>query len=185
MPQPTFDFSTVLASSVHDMKNSLCLLIQTIEDVSEQVADSSATEKLAKVHYEAQRMNSALVQMLTLYRDNQGALPLHIDQHPLDELIDELLLNNTLYFEQRSITIDTDIDDDILCWFDRDLIFQVLNDIIINAMRYTADTLFITVARTSHGECCIEVHERNAKKGFIELRNNGHLGGGVFALTLP
>lgn len=227
MPQPTFDFSTVLASSVHDMKNSLCLLIQTVEDISEQVADSSATEKLAKVHYEAQRMNSALVQMLTLYRDNQGGLPLHIDQHPLDELIEELLLNNTLYFEQRDITIQTDIDDDILCWFDRDLIFQVLNDIIINAMRYTADTLFIKVARTSHGECCIEVHdngngfpdtmlghspmamqaldtqqsrtglglyfaqliagvhERNAKKGFIELRNNGHLGGGVFALTLP
>ena len=45
MTQPAFDFSTVLASSVHDMKNSLCLLIQMIEEVSEQVADSSATEK--------------------------------------------------------------------------------------------------------------------------------------------
>jgi signal transduction histidine kinase len=30
-----------------------------------------------------------------------------------------------------------------------------------------------------------EAHQRNDKKGFIELKNNGHLGGGVFSLTLP
>ena len=28
------DFSTVLAAAVHDMKNSLCLLRQTIEDLT-------------------------------------------------------------------------------------------------------------------------------------------------------
>ena len=65
MSQPTFDFSTVLASSVHDMKNSLCLLIQMIEEVSEQVTDSSATEKMAKVHYEAQLQFNADVDSLS------------------------------------------------------------------------------------------------------------------------
>ena len=59
MTQPTFDFSAILASSAHDMKNSLCLLIQLIEEVSEQVPQGSATENMAKVHYEAQRINSA------------------------------------------------------------------------------------------------------------------------------
>lgn len=227
MTRSTFDFSTVLASSVHDMKNSLCLLIQMIEEVSEQVTDSSATEKMAKVHYEAQRINSSLMQMLTLYRENNDALPLNIDQHHLDELIEELLLNNELYLEQRGITINTDIDETATGWFDRDLVFHLLNDIIINAMRYTADKLFIKVEVSEDDECHITVHdngdgfpasmlesavmpmqqlnvqqartglglyfaqliagahERNNKKGFIELKNNGHLGGGVFSLTLP
>lgn len=72
MTQPTFDFSAILASSAHDMKNSLCLLIQLIEEVSEQVPQGSATENMAKVHYEAQRINSGLIQLLTLYRDQQG-----------------------------------------------------------------------------------------------------------------
>lgn len=227
MTQPTFDFSTVLASSVHDMKNSLCLLIQMIEEVSEQVTDSSATEKMAKVHYEAQRINSSLMQMLTLYRENNDALPLNIDQHHLDELVEELLLNNELYLEQRGIAVSTEIDDTAVGWFDRDLICNLLNDIIINAMRYTADKLFIEVETKNDGGCQIRVHdngdgfppamlenaamlmqelkvqqartglglyfaqlianahERNDKKGFIELKNNGHLGGGVFSLTLP
>jgi len=227
MTKHTFDFSTVLASSVHDMKNSLCLLIQMIEEVSEQVTDSSATEKIAKVHYEAQRINSNLMQMLTLYRENNDALPLNRDQHHLDELIEELLLNNELYLEQRGITVNTEIDETATGWFDRDLIFHLLNDIIINAMRYTADKLFIKVETHGDGSCQILVHDngdgfpadmlksaavpmqqlnvsqartglglyfahlianthqRNNKKGFIELKNNGHLGGGVFSLTLP
>ncbi|MCK7459963.1 sensor histidine kinase [Idiomarina aminovorans] len=227
MAQRTFDFSTVLASSVHDMKNSLCLLIQMIEEVSEQVTDSSATEKMAKVHYEAQRINSSLMQMLTLYRENNDALPLNMDQHHLDEVIEELLLNNEIYLEQRNIAVSTEIAETATSWFDRDLIFNLLNDAIINAMRYTADKLFIKVEPDDNGGCQITVHdngegfpiemlenatmpmqqlnvqqartglglyfahlianahERNHKKGFIELKNNGHLGGGVFSLTLP
>lgn len=227
MTQPTFDFSTVLASSVHDMKNSLCLVIQMIEEVSEQVIDSSATEKMAKVHYEAQRINSSLMQMLTLYRNDNNALPLNSDQHHIDELIEELLLNNELYLNQRNISVSTDIDETATGWFDRDLIVHLLNDIIINAMRYTADKLFIKAQSTEDGGCRIIIHdngdgfpasmlenvampmqqfniqqsrtglglyfaqmiasahERNNKKGFIELENNGHLGGGVFSLTLP
>ncbi|MCA1767166.1 MAG: ATP-binding protein, partial [Idiomarina sp.] len=163
----------------------------------------------------------------TLYRENNDALPLNRDQHHLDELIEELLLNNELYLEQRGITVNTEIDETATGWFDRDLIFHLLNDIIINAMRYTADKLFIKVETHDDGSCQVLIHdngdgfpadmlesaampmqqlnvsqartglglyfahlianahERNNKKGFIELKNNGHLGGGVFSLTLP
>lgn len=227
MTQPTFDFSAILASSAHDMKNSLCLLIQLIEEVSEQVPQGSATENMAKVHYEAQRINSGLIQLLTLYRDQQGALPLNVDKHHWDEVLEELLLNNEVYLEQRGISVTTDIDESAAGYFDKDLISHLLNDVIINAMRYTADKLFITVTVDSNKECQVsvhdngdgfpndmlkqaqmpmqqldmkkgrtglglyfahfiaEAHQRNDKKGFIELKNNGHLGGGVFSLTLP
>jgi signal transduction histidine kinase len=225
MTQPTFDFSAILASSAHDMKNSLCLLIQLIEEVSEQVPQGSATENMAKVHYEAQRINSGLIQLLTLYRDQQGALPLNVDEHHWDEVLEELLLNNEVYLEQRGISVTTDIDESAAGYFDKDLISHLLNDVIINAMRYTADKLFITVTVDENKGCQIsvhdngfpkdmlkqaqmpmqqldmkkgrtglglyfahliaEAHQRNDKKGFIELKNNGHLGGGVFSLTLP
>lgn len=227
MTQPKFDFSAVLASSAHDMKNSLCLLIQLIEDVSEQIPEGSATENIAKVHYEAQRINSGLIQLLTLYREQNGSLPLDIDEHHWDEVVEELLLNNEIYLEQRAITVTTDIDDSAVGHFDKDLISHLLNDVIINAMRYTADKLFITVKVNKDKGCQVsvhdngdgfpnnmlkqaqmpmqqldirqgrtglglyfahliaEAHQRNDKKGFIELKNNGHLGGGVFSLTLP
>ena len=49
--------------------------------------------------------------------------------------------------------------------------------------------LKVQQARTGLGlyfaQLIANAHERNDKKGFIELKNNGHLGGGVFSLTLP
>ena len=67
---PEIDFATVLASAVHDMKNSLCMLLQSMESLQQSLApeSNSASQELARIHYEATRLNTNLLQLLSLYR---------------------------------------------------------------------------------------------------------------------
>ncbi len=66
----SIDFATVLASAAHDMKNSLCLLIQSIDNLQQQQQqlDGNGREELSRIHYEANRLNINLLQLLSLYR---------------------------------------------------------------------------------------------------------------------
>lgn len=153
MNSRSIDFSTVLASSVHDMKNSLCLLIQSIENLSLKFDDKDAEEaqQLAQIHYEASRLNSNLLQVLALYRAQKDILPINIDQWYLDDLIDELLAQNHLYIDNRKLIIHLDIEQDLAWYLDKDLISNLLNDIFVNAMRYCQQQIEITAKKTDQG----------------------------------
>ena len=72
MSKPSIDFSTLLAVSVHDMKNSLGLLVQQLQDISYKVNDAATQNELAHMHYEAQRINTNLVHLLALYRQQDA-----------------------------------------------------------------------------------------------------------------
>lgn len=146
MKDRIIDFSTVLASSVHDMKNSLCLLIQSIEKISSkfQSLDSEEAKEIAQIHYEASRLNSNLLQMLALYRARKDALPLVTDEWYLDDLIEDMLAKNTLYIQNRNLNIQIEIETDLVWVFDQDLVSNLLNDIFVNAMRYCKNQIIIS-----------------------------------------
>lgn len=138
LPTRTIEFSTVLASSVHDMKNSLCLLIQSIENLSNKLEQKGAEEaqELAGIHYEASRLNSNLLQVLALYREECDTLPLNIDEYYLDEVLEELVAKNQLYIDNRKLNIEFEIEDELAWYFDNELVANLLNDVFVNAMRY-------------------------------------------------
>lgn len=134
----SIDFSSVLAAAVHDMKNSLSLLMQTLESLDSAIEPDNhdARQQLANVHYESARLNTGLVQMLSLYRAELSGLPLNIDEHFIDDLCAELEGANASYIAQRKVVLSFDFDENLSWFFDKDLIFLLLNDVLINAMRY-------------------------------------------------
>ena len=137
-PSQTIDFSSVLAAAVHDMKNSLCLLIQSIESLTELIpeGDSTMSEQFASVHYEATRLNTNLVQILSLYRAELDKLPVTIDECFIDNLFDDVMSSVRIYMEQKHLLVSVYVQEDISWYLDRELIFMLINDVLINAMRY-------------------------------------------------
>ena len=71
------DMSMFLASSVHDMKNSVSILIGGLEQVLAQVSPESfpAYQDVAHMLYETKRINSNLIQLLTTYKVGQNIYP--------------------------------------------------------------------------------------------------------------
>ena len=143
----SIDFSTVLASAVHDMKNSLCLLMQSIENLGQSlvVTDPLSREHLASAHYEAARLNTVLVQLLSLYRAGLDNLPLNIDEYDIEDVIEDLLATNESYLNHKNMVLEVSQSADLVWYLDTDLIGILLNDVLINAMRYSQKKILLSV----------------------------------------
>ncbi len=157
----SIDFSSVLAAAVHDMKNSLFLLIQSIEALSHAlpVENEDAQEQVANVHYEASRLNTNLVQILSLYRAELESLPITVDECFLSDLVEDVLGSNTLYIKQKHISIDVDIEDELSWYLDEELIYLLLNDAIINAMRYGTSKIKVSAKASVNQHLVIKVED--------------------------
>ncbi len=153
------DFSSVLAAAVHDMKNSLCLLIQSIENLSDSIPQEleTAHSQVANVHYEASRLNTNLVQLLSLYRAQLETLPITVDEHFIADLFEDVTGSNTLYSNQRKVAIEVKVDQELSWYLDGELIYMLVNDVVVNALRYGTSKIRLSAKEeNSHLIICVE-----------------------------
>lgn len=141
------DFSFVLASSVHDMKNSLGMLLSTINAMMEKSPpkDEEQAGFFSTLEYEAARINTELVQLLSFYRMDEKSIAVVLDEHYVSDVIDEQVGRNDTLLTSRNINIDVHCDPSLSWYFDRELIEGVLNNLIVNCARYCKNQLRIDV----------------------------------------
>ncbi len=146
--QASLEFSTILASSVHDMKNSVGMLLSSVESILEeyQPARGPESKHFQKLHYEASRINGELIQLLTLYRKDNGFLPLHIDEQYVIDILEEQVARNQVLIDTSGVNITVACDEDLAWYFDADLIGGVIHNVIVNCIRYTKDAVMISAS---------------------------------------
>jgi len=132
-----FDFNDILATSAHDMKNSLFMLLQSIENLDhDQNLTQQQHKACADLHYQTSRINSTLMQMLALYRDQHKQLPVYIEEHSVLEMLQEVLEKYVMYVNSQSVIVSLDVDENLIGYFDQDLIAYLIGDIFVNALRH-------------------------------------------------
>lgn len=152
VPEP-IEFENVLAITVHDMKNSLSLLLQSLEDLVALIPaeNRQALDIVSRVHYETTRLNVNLVQVLTLYKSNTREVPLNIDACFVADLFDNVIFSTALFRQHHNIAIATEVDDELVVYADSDLLYLLINDTVINALKYGASRILIKGRNTSDG----------------------------------
>lgn len=152
------DFSFVLASSVHDMKNSLGMLLNTLAIMVEKSPpkDEEQARFFSTLEYEAARINGELVQLLSLYRMDEKTLVVMIDEHHVIDVLEEQIARNDTLLKSRSIQVSLECDPDLVWYLDSELIGGVLNNLIVNCARYSKEKLLLT-ATEENGYLCISV----------------------------
>ena len=222
------DLATVIASTVHDMKNSLALLGQAqARWLAQLPAELQASPERGVIEYEAARLNGMLVQLLGLYKLGVNQLPLYPAYHELDDFIGAQLARHQEILDSRGIAARGEVEEfDLMGFFDQELVGSVVGNVIANSIRYARSALLIG-AREENGELLLfinddgagypaamveqqgdyvlglnqssgstglglyfaariaELHERDGRRGRIELGNGGPLGGGEFRIYLP
>ena len=139
------DFSAIIASSVHDMKNSLCMLLGALDEIMTKCEPSQCPsfEGFSHVRYEGNRVNNSLIQLLSLYRIDNGQYSLNLTENDLEECLEECFLESQGLLELKGIKSELNCDDELLWYFDRNLIVGMLNSVINNSYKYTKSIIKI------------------------------------------
>ena len=157
MSEPSFNFSTVLASSIHDIKNSLCNIQGHIKKL---VQDADLTEKpeLHALETEADQMHNNLMQLLILYKIDCELFKPQIDEYPVEDILADQNAQQHNLLRMKQITLECQCPEDFLCYCDSSLINIVLTSIINNSQRHCRKHIKLTAYPTDqYGVCfCIE-----------------------------
>jgi K+-sensing histidine kinase KdpD len=138
------DFSTVIASSVHDMKSSLGMLLHSLDGLrQEHQGTLTKSVHFNTLQYEAERLHSDLIQLLGLYRIGEQSLSAHVEEHFVPDFLSQQLSRHQPLLEGHNVGYSIEADD-INGFFDDDLLTGVLNNTINNAIRYTKSRIRLT-----------------------------------------
>jgi signal transduction histidine kinase len=133
-----------LASCIHDMKNAISLILNTVDQLN---ADSQKDTKrhLANLNYEASRLNNDLIHMLGVYRLDSNHLHVVVDEHNIWDMVNDQYLKNQSLLEKYNITLEINGDEEEDWFFDSDLVASIINNIIVNTVRYTKTKILINI----------------------------------------
>lgn len=153
--------SLLLASSVHDIKNSLGMLLNTLDTVIEETSINSDTQRqqFATLRSEAARINHSLIYLLGLYRLQRHELPLQIQEVYVSDFLEEQIAANELLFSIRQITVQYDCDESLTAYFDPTLIAGVIGNILVNAAHYAKTTIRIKATGGEKGSISLEISD--------------------------
>lgn len=154
------DFSTVMASAVHDMKNSLGMLLNSLDEVRDSVSEEvRGSDAFTTLEYEAQRVHGDLVQLLGLYRLSEEKLSATVEEQLVSDFLDEQRARHQRLLEGLGIALEVRAEPEAEDgYFDPQLISGVLTNVINNAIRYTRSRLRLN-ARAEEGWLVLSVED--------------------------
>ena len=150
------DINTVMAATVHDVKNALSLIDTQIHDVlrSDQHLSPDSAQQLNRIRLEAGRINNDLVHMLGLYRMHNDTFRPTFDEVLVEDVINDACARHTETLQALGIHLNIDLHDPDLVWFmDPMLVEGILANALTNSTRYTHDRLDFHVFERDGGLC--------------------------------
>ncbi|MDD1622994.1 MAG: HAMP domain-containing histidine kinase [Methylococcaceae bacterium] len=149
-------FPTILACTVHDIKNSLGIVLELIRQLAiKQQAGQS--EEFSQLEFEANRINHSLMQLLVMYKIDSRKFNLDIDEYPALEIINEARAQQDVLSKLNSVQVRIDCNDDLFCFCDYPNVSNALGTILNNALRYTHSSISISAAEEEgYIKFCIE-----------------------------
>lgn len=153
-----------LASTAHDMKNSVSVLSGTLETLLAGASPSTenAYPQMAHMLYQTRRLNDNLIQLLALYKQvGKPEYPFDVQPLELATLLEQVIAASRILLDSRGIALETDFDPSLIWHFDEDLIIGVLGHAINNAIHYTRDRIRIAIG-VSEGDLEIRVEDNGS-----------------------
>ncbi len=138
-------FETVLAATVHDMKNSLSLLLGELGGLGDKLAgDDEGTGAISTLRYETSRVNLLLMQLLTLYKMDHDQLVVNKVEMDVMEFLEDCIDAHKQCATGKNIKLQLICENDLIWFFDPDLIGIAINNAIGNSIRHAHHTVTIS-----------------------------------------
>jgi len=155
-PLATLDFASLFASSIHEIKNQLFLLLSAVEQVSQEdwVREHvSAQAALNRLDQGGAQISQKLARLLGLYRISKGHYQLDIAYHEAAELLQDVELEIRPLLGDHSAKLSVEGGEELYGFFDREIVRGILLNAVHNALRFCAGKVRISVVGEDGGLC--------------------------------
>lgn len=160
MDKQPLDFSLAFGSAVHDVKNSVGLLLHSLDEfmAANPPQNEEDNQRVVVLNYEASRINNDMMQLLSIYRLENQRLFVSIDEAIVHDFIEDELLSHGTLLKIKNMSVDVDCDPELNWYFDSMLLKSVFNNVLVNTIRYTKDRLRV-VAELVDGYLRISIED--------------------------
>lgn len=140
----------LLASSVHDIKNSLGMLLSSLDEVIQLSDDATPAQRkrYSILRGEASRINNALIYLLGLYRMQNNQLSLSLNEVYIADFLEEQIESQQLLLDVNRVTATIECDPNLVGFFDEQLVAGIISNIVVNCAKYTRDSITLTATQT-------------------------------------
>jgi len=170
----SLDITTLLASSIHDIKNSLNLLLAEVDLVSDflDMDDTVQSRTLMNLKATTKRLNNELTQLLVLYRLKTGTYQVNPVFINIGDFIEERYEEQKTFLEMNNIELKVDCSAEMYWNIDPMLVTIAINNAINNARRYARGQVILS-AHEQDKMLCIQIQDNG--EGFPDklLKNTG------------
>lgn len=185
------DLFLFLASTAHDMKNSISVLCCTLENLLVDAAASPSDPKItqmAQMLYESKRLNNNLIQLLALYKNvGHADYPFDCQCQQLEDFSAMVQAQSRVLLNSKAIELEVELPPDLVWYFDEDLILGVIGHAINNASHYTLNKVRLQFIETGeYLEIRVEDNGRGYPPSMLEMGQmafNGARSGVNFATS--
>ncbi len=158
-PDP-LSFTTIMASSIHDIKNSLNTVLHAVDLLNSECSDSKPIilDCIATIQGEVNLVNTDIIRLLSLYRFDNDQYNLQIDQHILEDFLQAQAAKFSALMKSKQLNLRVELDDTLNAFFDENLLSVVINNAVFNASRYAKSTITLS-AHPYEDFICIQVQD--------------------------
>lgn len=165
MNREPLDFSLAFGSAVHDVKNSVGLLLSSLDEL--MAANPPKTEEESQravvLNYEASRINNDMMQLLSIYKLENDKLLMSIESNMVHEFLEDELLAHESLFTMKKVNVEIDCAEELSWYFDNMMLRSVINNVFVNTIRYTDDQILVK-ASVEEGYLCLAIEDNG--KGY-------------------
>ena len=135
----------------HDLRTPLTRMRHTLESASQLDDATDMRESVSKAIDDADRLLETFSALLRIGRLESGGYQLRRETLDLSELVNDALDLYEVVAEEKHITIETNLESPGHITGDRDLVFQLIANLLDNAIKYTpeAGAIRISVERSA------------------------------------
>lgn len=156
IPKNQTIFPAILASTVHDIKNSLGIVLELIRQLALKQQANQGSD-FSQLEFEANRINHSLMQLLVMYKIDSHKFSLDVDEYPAMDILNEARAQQHVLSQLNNVTMEVDCDDELLCYCDYSNICNALGTMLNNALRYTRSSVYISAGEEDgYLKFCIE-----------------------------
>ncbi|MDD2759456.1 MAG: HAMP domain-containing sensor histidine kinase [Methylomonas sp.] len=149
-------FSTILGSTVHDIKTSLGTLLGLIQHLSLSQTPQQQDD-IRQLEFEANRINHSLMQLLVIYKIDSHKFSLIVDEYPVIDLINEAKSQQIGFLQQNTVDIRVSCSEELMGYCDYQQVTNAIGNILNNALRYMRQSVLISAfEEAGYLKICIE-----------------------------